>query len=141
MAAKHKSSGRGISVPAGIAVGVAISVAVMLVGALGLACLVMKEIIEIDRIRIFTMGILALSAALGSWIAMRFTNEKRLMVCSLCAAAVYLLLICITVVFFDSMFDKMGAAALMILIGAGVPFLLGMRKKSGKSRIKIPSYR
>jgi len=141
MTAKKKMSGKGVSIPAGITIGALTSVGVMLIGALAMAYLVMKETITIDRIGFGTMFILACASAIGTWLASALIKQKKLFVCGITALAFYLVLMSITAVFFDGMFAGMGLTALMILIGAGASLLPGMRKKSGKSKIKIPAYR
>lgn len=141
MVAKRKLSGRGISVPIGIAIGVAICIAAMLIGALVMAYLIMNETIGIDSIGIGTMVITAVSSALGTWLATALTKQKKLLVCGLTAFAFYLVLLSINAVFFDGTFAGMRLTALMILLGAGGILLCGLRKKPGKNRIKIPAYR
>jgi len=141
MAAKHKSSGRGISVPVGIAIGAAISIAVVLIGALGIAYLVIRETVPIDGAGIGAMVIITLAAALGASIANMLTKQNRLLVCGVTALVFFLILLSINAIFFDGMYTGIGLTALMVLLGAGVSLLPGMRKKSGKSKVKIPAYR
>lgn len=141
MAVKRKMSGKGVSIPAGIAIGVVASIAVMLIGALVMAYWVIRETVPMDGIGFGTACILIISSALGAWIATVLSKQKKLLVCGLTALMFYLVLLSVTAVFFDGMFSGMGITALMILIGAGGALLPGMRKKSGKSKIKIPAYR
>lgn len=141
MVGKRKMSGQGVSIPVGIAVGVIVSVAVMLLGALGIGFLVINETVPIDGIGFGAMFVLALAAAAGAGVATLLTRQKKLLVIGLTALAFYLVLLSITAVFFDGMFAGVGIIALMILLGAGATVLFGLRKKSGKSKIKIPAYR
>ncbi len=141
MAVKRKMSGRGVSIPGGIAIGVVTSVAAMLIGALVMAYLVTGETVPIDGIGFGASCILVVATALGAWIATTLTKQKKLLVCGLTAIVFYLVLLSVTAIFFDGMFSGMGITALMTVIGAGAALLPGMRKKSGKSRIKIPVYR
>jgi putative membrane protein (TIGR04086 family) len=141
MAVKRKMSGNGVSIPAGIAIGVDASIAVMLIGALVMAYLVIRETVPMDGIGFGTACILIISSALGAWIATVLSKQKKLLVCGLTALMFYLVLLSVAAVFFDGMFSGMGITALMILLGAGGALLPGMRKKSGKSKIKIPAYR
>ena len=141
MAVKRKMSGRGMSIPVGIAIGVVVSVAVMLIGALALAYLVIRETVPIDGIGFGASVILVLATALGCWIATVLAKQRKLLVCGLTALVFYLVLLSVTAVFFDGVFSGMGMTALMTLIGAGGALLPGMPKKSGKSKIKIPAYR
>lgn len=141
MTVKRKLSGKGVSIPAGIVIGVVAAVAVMLIGALVMAVMVIKETITINAIGIGAMFVLALASAMGAWIAGGLTKQKKLLVCGVTALSFYLVLLSITAVFFDGVYSSMGIAALMVLLGAGVTLMPGLRKKSGKNKIKIPAYR
>ena len=63
MVSKRKMSGQGVSIPVGIAVGVIVSVAVMLLGALGSGFLVINETVPIDGMGFGAVFVLALAAA------------------------------------------------------------------------------
>lgn len=141
MAVKRKLTGGGISLPAGIAIGVVTCIAVMLIGALAMAYLITNETLSIDGVGIGAMVITALSSALGTWLSTALTKQKKLLVCGLTALVFYLVLLSINAVFFDGTFAGMGLTALMILLGAGGIVLCGLRKKPAKNRIKIPAYR
>lgn len=141
MAVKRKLSGKGVSIPAGVVIGVVTAVAVMLIGALSMAAMVINETMPIDGIGVGAMCAIALASAMGAWLACGLTKQKKLLVCGLTALAFYLVLLSITAVFFDGMYSGMGTTALMVLLGAGVTLLPGLRKKSGKNKIKIPAYR
>lgn len=141
MAVKRKLSGKGISIPIGIAIGVVTAIGVTLLGALAMAAMVIRETVPMDGIGVGAMGILILASALGSWIGSGLTKQKKLLVCGLTALVFYLVLLSVTAVCFDGVYDGMGLTALLLTAGAGVPLLSGLRKKSGKSRVKIPAYR
>ena len=141
MAAKRKITGSGVSIPVGIVIGVAVSVGVLLVGALLSAYLVMIETISLDGIGVAASCILALATALGCWLASVMTKKQKLLVCGATALAIFLVLLSVTAVAFDGVFTGVGSSALMILLGAGGSLLPGLRKKSGKNKIKIPAYR
>ncbi len=141
MAKKHKLSHSGMSVPVCVAVGAISCLAATMLGALLLAYMVGNETVGIGGIGIGSLLILLLSTALGCWLARVLVKEKRLLVCGLTALTFYLVLISITAVFFDGIYTGMGLTSLLILAGAGVSLLVGLRKKAGKSKIKIPAYR
>jgi len=141
MAAKRKLSGAGISVPALIGIGVIVSIAVMLIGALVLAYLVMNVTVGIESIGIGAVLIVFLSSAAGCWLVSKLAKQKKPLVSGLTALAFYLVLLSITTVFFDGAFAQMGITALLVLLGAGVSLLPNIRRKPGKSKIKIPAYR
>jgi putative membrane protein (TIGR04086 family) len=141
MAVKRKLSGKGVSIPTGIVIGVVTAVAVMLIGALVMAAMVINETMPIDGIGVGAMCVIALASALGAWLAGGLTKQKKLLVCGLTALGFYLVLLSITAVFFDGVYSAMGISALMVLLGAGATLIPGLRKKTGKSKIKIPAYR
>ena len=139
--AKRKMSGKGISIPIGVVIGALTALAVAMIGALLLAFLVMKETISIDGTGFGAMIVVGLASAAGAWLAAAVTKSNKLLVCGLTAIAFFAILLSMTAVFFDGVFHGVGLTALMILLGAGVNVLPLQRKKSGKSKIKIPAYR
>ena len=141
MAKKHKLSHSGISVPVCVTVGAISCLLVTMLGALLLAYMVGNETFGVAGIGIGSMLVLLLSTVLGCWIARALNKEKQLLVCGLTALVFYLSLISITAVFFDGIYTGMGLTALVILFGVGGSLLVGLRKKAGKSKIKIPAYR
>ncbi len=141
MAAKRKMFSSGVSIPVGIVIGAAVSVAVMLLGALLAACLVMSETLSMDGIGSAASGISAIAAALGCWIASAMTKKQKLLVCGLTAIAFFLVMLSTTAVFFNGVYNGIGLTALMILLGVGASLLPGLRKNSGKRKLKIPAYR
>ena len=141
MAVKQKISGKGLSIPAGIVFGVFAALAFAMLGALLLALLVMKETVPMSGIGVGAMVIVFAAAVFGCWLASVLTNGKKLLVCALTGIAFFLILLSITAVFFDGVFEGIGISAVLILLGTGVSVLFGLRKKSGKSKFKIPVYR
>ena len=141
MAVKRKKTGAGISVPAGIAIGAAAAVAVMLLGTLLVAYLVIQDTVKMDAAGFAALCVLAAAAALGCWLATALTGKNKLLVCVLTALAFILVLLSVTAIFFDGTFSGVGGSALAILAGAGVTLLPEIGKKSRKNRIKIPAYR
>ena len=141
MTKKHKLSGAGVTMPVGIVMGVAVCVAVVLIGAVALAYLVIRETIGLGSVGFGALLIIGLSSAIGAWFATMLVKEKKLLVCGLTALGFYLVLLSITAVFFDGMYAGLGIAAVAILAGAGISLLPGMRGKKGKNKIKIPAYR
>ena len=130
-----------IGVPMGIAIGVIAAVAVMMIGALITANLVLKETVSMNSIGLAAMCILAAATAAGTTLAMVLTKEKNLLVCGITALAVYLVLLCITAVFFDGMYRSMGLTAVAVLIGGGISLLPKLQKRAGNRKVKIPRYR
>ena len=141
MARKHKMSGKGVSLPAGIVIGVVAGVSLAILGALLLAYLVVSESIDIGGTGVGAMLIVALASAFGAWITSALVKQKKLLVSGLTALGFFLILLSITAVFFDGVFSEVGKIGLMILLGAALPLLFTLRKKSNKNKIKIPAFR
>ena len=141
MAKKRKLFSKGLTAPVAVALGVAISMAVMLLGALLMAYLVLKGSISMDALGIAAAVVLAIASALGSWCASILNAEKRFLVTALTALVFFLMLLGITAVFFDGMYSGLCFTALVILAGAGVTLLPKLQKNPRKNKIKIPSYR
>ena len=141
MARKHKMSVKGVSLPVGIVIGVLSGVAATILGALLLAYLVLRESVDIGGIGVGAMLVAALASAFGTWLAATLVKEKKLLVCGLTALGFLLVLLSITAVFFDGMFVGIGKITMMILLGAALPLLFTLRKKSNKNKIKIPAFR
>ncbi len=141
MAVKRKMSGAGVSVPVGIVIGIAVSVAAALLGALLIAYLVLCETMPMDGAGLGAHCAVLVSSALGCLIASALTKKQRILVSALTALGFFLVLLSVTAICFDGVFAGVGLSALMILLGAGGSLLPGLRKKTGKSRIKIPRYR
>lgn len=141
MTEKVKHSNRGMSVPAGVGLGVGICLVLTLAGAAILAYLVVNETIAQDGIGFGTMMIIAILSVMGALIAWWTVREKRAMVCGLTGIGYYLILLIITVFFFGGEFVGMGISALMVLLGVVLAILPGIRKKGSGRRLKIPAYR
>ena len=83
------------------------------------------------------MVVLLLSASLGSWTASTKIGRLRTQVCLITGGIYFLVLLSITALFFDGLYQGIGVAAILVFVGSGVTALLGIReKKSRKSKIK-----
>lgn len=130
-----------MSMPAGIAVGICVSLAIMLGGAMILAWLVTSERMAQSSIGYGVMLIHVLAAAVGALIASGTIKRRRLMVCGITTAGYYLALLMIALLF-GGQFQGMGVTALTVLAGGGIAVILGLvGKGSGVRRHKIPTYR
>jgi len=131
-----------MSLPAGIGLGAAVSVAVTLLGAAVMAYLIAGEKLGQGSVGYGAMLIMTVAAVSGAMSAAGWTKRRRLMVC-MCTGGVYLLvLLGCTAMFFGGQYHGVLTGAILILIGSAVAALAGMKGKNGlKRRRKIPAYR
>ena len=141
MALKRKNTGRAMSLPAGIALGIGISLAVSILGAMVLAWLIVSERAGESAIGYGCVVIIPMASLVGCICAWKFIRHQRLMITGITAAGFYLALLALALLF-GGKFEGMGVAAILVLLGGGIaliPALLG--NKSGARRHKIPVYR
>ena len=130
-----KPTGRALSMPAGLAIGAAASVATTLAGSAILAYLIHKEYLRVDTLGYGVMVILFLAAAAGSALAVGRIKHLHLQVCLLSAGIFYGILLGIHALFFDSGYTATGITAAVILPGSIVPVIPRIRKGRGMRRL------
>ena len=135
MTVNQKVTGRAVSIPAGVTMGCAASLAITVVGSLLVAKLISAEVLADTAIGYGAMFILLTASALGSAISAAKTKRLRLQVCLLSGGAYYASLLAVTALFFGGQYQGMGVTALLVAAGTGVVILLGGREK------KRPKYR
>ncbi len=139
--AKRKASGKVMSMPAGIGLGIGICGLVTLVGAVILAWLVSTERVGEQNVGWGCMAIQSAAALAGSLSAWTAIRHKRLMVTGLTAAGYYGLLLVMALAFGGGL-TGMGMTAAMVALGGGIwqiPVLFG--GGSGARRHKRMAYR
>lgn len=136
MPVKQRASGKAISTPAGIGLGLLVSMTVTLGGAAILAWLISGERMGEGVIGYGAMVILLLSSLLGALLAANRIKRLRVQMCLISGAAYYLTLLAITALFFGGQYQGMGVAAIMVLLGCGTASLVGLRGGKGK-RLKF----
>lgn len=142
MPLKQRASGKAISTPAGIGLGLLLSMMVTVGGAAILAWLVSGERIGEGVIGYGAMAILLLSSLLGALLAANRIKHLRVQMCLISGAAYYLTLLAITALFFGGQYQGMGVAAILVLVGSGAAALAGLRGSKGKQiKFKKKAYR
>ena len=139
---KYKgSSGRAMSMPAGITVGVGVSLAVMLAGAALLAWLISSERMDMNHVGYGTAVLHILASAVGSVVGWNAVKHRHLMVSGICCAGYYAALLLIALLF-GGQFAGMGVTALTVLVGGGIPLIFGlMGNRGGVRKRKFNAYR
>lgn len=130
-----------MSMPAGLALGGAVSLGMTILAAAGIALLAEREILPEGSIGYAVMVLLLLAAAAGGIVANGKIKRRKLLVSGLSAAIYYGELLAITALFFGGQYQGMGVTALMVLAGAALPLLLARqgRGEGKRKRYKLPS--
>ena len=129
MTLNQKVTGTAISVPAGIAMGCAVSLLITAVGSMLVAKLISQEVLMDTAIGYGAMIILLLASALGATVSAEKVKRLRLQVCLLTGVAYYGALLAVTARFFGGQYQGMGVTALLVLAGTGTSILLSTREK------------
>lgn len=129
-----------MSMPAGLAIGLAASLSITLLCTALIANLILSEKMNEAALGYGAMAILLLSSGAGSLIASVLIKHRWLLV-SLGAGGIYFLtLLAITALFFGGQYQGIGVTALMILAGSGTVGLLGL-KQGKRHSFKRKKYR
>lgn len=142
MVMNRKVKGTASSMPAGLALGGCVSMAVTLIGSLLAAQMVLRETISESGIGCCSMFILLLSSAMGALVSVKLIKHRKLYVCVLSGLIYYGMLLGMTALFFGGIYKGMGVTALVIAAGCGIVVLLGLnREKTPRKRKSKIGYR
>ena len=142
MGTNRRVTGRAMSLPAGIAVGVCVSLGMTLAGAVLLGVLMDGETLQMNSVGYGSMVILLVSSMTGPLVAKSLIKHRALLVCMASGAGYYLTLLAMTALFFGGQYHGMGVTALVVLAGTGCTMLLGLKsKKTGNYSFKKMLYR
>lgn len=142
MSVKHKRSNAAWSIPGGVAVGLSVSMAIMLLCSALLAWLIVTQKMDISSIGYGCGMILIFSSAVGAWLTTTKVKVKQLLITGIFAGCYYLLLLGMTALLFGGQYQGMGVTAICVFLGAGGTLLLTLvPNKSRKKGAKIRAYR
>lgn len=141
MAVNRKVTGRAMSMPAGLAVGAAASLAVTLLLAAVLAKLVETERLAQENIGYGVMVLLLAASFIGALVSFSRVKRQRMLVCCVSGLIYFAMLMSITALFFGGQYSAVGVTALLVLGGSGTAALLGLREGRGgkRKKLKIPN--
>lgn len=135
MVVNHKVTGKASSVPAGLALGGAVSLAMTLTLAALIARLVSTEVLPEEKIGYGVMGLLFISAFGGALMANNRIKRQKLLVSALAGGVYWAMLLSITALFFGGQYEAVGVTALVVMGGSLVTAFLGQRPgRGGKHR-------
>ena len=137
MVVNQRVTGKAMSMPAGIGIGVLVSTLMTVAGAAALALLISKETIPENGIGYGVIVTLLLASSLGALTAWRCIRHRRMVVCLVQGLCYYIVLLGFTALFFGGQYQGMGITGLVILGGCGAVGLLGLNGgKTGNRKIK-----
>ena len=142
MSTKKMKKNTASSIPAGIGIGLLVSMVVTLAGAALTAYLIHKESIPEEGMGYGILLTLLLSAAVGAWVAAKRIQRLRMQMCMLSGFCYYLTLLAMTALFFGGQYNGMGITALVVIGGCGTVAILGVGGgKHRKIGMKIKEHR
>ena len=137
-----KQVGKAIAMPAGIALGILISVVITLVGAILLTSLIAGEKMELEALGYGIMAIQFLGGIIGAVAAMLTVKRQKMQVCLLTGIGYFLVLLASNALFFGGQYDGVLTTGLILMAGCGLTAILGSREtKVGKRHRRKPAYR
>ena len=132
MIRKHISTGRALSMPAGLATGLTIGLATTLILSAILAKLVSIEKVKWGSVGYGIMIILLITSAIDSKATCFMIKRRKLIGCLLAGLLYWLSLIMITALFFGGQYDGMGVTGVIVFCGSAIVCLLESRGEKGK---------
>ena len=142
MVSSKKASGRAAPFPAGIAVGVVVSVTVTALLSIALTFMVLTGVLENRMIGYGIMAIICVSVLLGDMIAIVRVKRRGMLVAQLTGGIYYLALLGATAVFFGGEYRGVGVTALLVAVTntlVGMAVLL-KKQRPGKYGRKIKTW-
>lgn len=128
------------SIPAGLGMGLLVSMGVTFLGAVLIAWLLGAERVGEESMGYAAMAVLAVAALLGAFTAVGRTKRLRLQISMLVGASYFLSLLAITALFFGGRYQAIGTTLVVIGISSTmVAFLPG--KGEGHRKWKGKHYR
>ena len=140
MMVNTRPTGRAMSLPGGLAMGLGVSMFVTVAASLILTKLVLGERMQMQNIGYGILILLIAAAFLGAMVAQGRVKRRKLLVCVLSGVVYYGVLLGVTAMFFGGQYSGVGVTGLLILAGSGAAALLatgkGRGSKIGKSMRK-----
>ena len=134
MVINRKVSGKAISMPLGIILGLAVSIALTMAIVAITANLILTERVGEGAIGYCAIIALLLSSALGAWLAAKLVKRRWMIVCIGVGGAYLLTLLAITALFFGGQYQGVLVTTLVILAGCGSVGLLGLKAEGNAKK-------
>lgn len=138
---KKNMSKQEKTIPVGIGIGVGISVISSLVIAAILAAMIASGRISPSSQSYGTLILLMASSIIGSAVSAMQIKSKRMIICLATALCYFLVLLCITALFFDGMYQGVPVTGLVVMGGGIIAGMLPTgQARSNKSRKRKKHY-
>lgn len=132
MMVNTRPTGRAMTLPGGLAVGLGVSMFVTVAATLILTKLVLGERMQMQNIGYGILILLIAASFLGAMVAQGRVKHRRLLVCILSGVVYYCVLLGSTALFFGGQYSAVGVTGLLVLAGSGAAALLEAGKGSGR---------
>jgi hypothetical protein len=139
MVTGKKVTGKAMSFPAGVGLGVVVSLVVSTALCAALTWLVLGNAVAETSIGYVSMGVLFLAASLGAVVASAKVKRRRMLVCLLTGGAFLTMLLATTAIFFGGQYQGAGVSVITVLAGSMGAGMLSLKRKEGykKRRTRI----
>lgn len=134
---KQTYTGRTLSVPAGMGIGLGVSLIITAASIALLAKLLDTEKLAWENVGYGIMIMLLIASFLGAQAAYRKIKRQRLQICLMTGALFFAVLLSMTALFFGGQYEGVLPIFLLILAGSGSAGLLGLRKGRGDSHKRL----
>lgn len=132
MMVNTRPTGRAMTLPGGLAMGLGVSMFVTVAATLILTKLVLGERMQMQNIGYGILILLIAASFLGAMVAQGRVKHRRLLVCILSGVVYYCVLLGSTALFFGGQYSAVGVTGLLVLAGSGAAALLEAGKGSGR---------
>lgn len=136
MVRNRKVSGRAVTAPVGLLMGVGTSLLVTLSISAWIANLVLNEKLAEVWIGYGATATILVSSWIGALISAATIKRRWAMICGVNGVIYFLALLSITALFFGGQYEGMGVTLLLVLCGTGVAVLMGAKRGVGQGRKK-----
>lgn len=131
-----KHTGRAVSIPAGLAWGGGTSLGCTLLFTAVIGKLLDMEKITWENVGYGVMCLLLAASFLGAAFAYRKIKRQRIVVCLMSGMVYFVILLCITALFFGGQYEAVGVTFALVIGGSGCAGILGMREKGRVRDVK-----
>ena len=134
MTVNRKPTGTALSIPAGITIGIFISVFATLSTTFLMAKLVDAEVVSMDKVGYMVLVIIIISSWIGVTTASGKIKRRRMLVSLATGTMYFVTLLAITGLFFGGQYSGVGETALLIFCGSILGFISGQPRKNKRRR-------
>lgn len=123
-------TGRTLSIPAGLAAGSCVSMAITLGLSMLLAQLVSSEKLGWENIGYGIIVILLTASAIGTKTACVMVRRRKLLLCTVSAMLYWLILLILTALFFGGQYSGIGVTGIIIIAASAIVCMGELKKET-----------